>query len=129
MNEYVEAHITDDTIFPFTAFNGEFRPIGFLVDEDSLRYITYDMVVGYQLIDDSILVLSNAEFSDTLSRLNDSIVFLNEIDPNDTVGQKRYRNGFYERSTAFYNSLGYKDFWDHRWQTADTIYEEEMIIE
>ena len=127
--EYVETLITTDTIYGYSMHAGSFQPIHFEVKRDSLHYSTYNMVVGYQMINDSILVIGNMDFSDTLYKLDQSIIMFEEFNHMDTAGIRKYESEFFRRANAYYKSLGYEDYWDYTDKPGDTIYEELIIVE
>ena len=127
-DEYSEVHITSEEIYSFGLNPLAISPISFTVKGDSLYYNTFEMTVMYQIKADSILVISNYDFSDTLYRMDNSIVTKDEINPSDTVILKEYYGAFNKRTAAFYRKLGYEDYWDYNEAEFYTVAEELMII-
>lgn len=120
-DEYIEAHITADSLYTYEHTMGYTNPIHFTVKEDSLYYTTYDMVVGYQVIDDSILILSNSDFSDTIYKLDQSLIMIDEADLKGETAFREYESAFYNRAIAYYRSLGFEDYWDYTAEPTDTV--------
>ena len=56
------------------------------------------MVVKYDIISDSTMVVSNRDFSDTLYRMSDSIVTFDEVDPEDIVVINECETAIFERA-------------------------------
>ena len=112
-NDYFETHITQNTIYSYDMPMGTRAPISFKVKNKSLHYSTWDMVVKYHMINDSVMVMSNRDFSDTLYRLNDSIPTVDEIDLKDSVAFKKYATSFFVRANEFFKNLGYENIGDY----------------
>jgi hypothetical protein len=83
------------------------------------------MTVRYQVIADSILVVSNNDFSDTLFRMDRAIVTLDEVDLSDTVALQYYYYAFNKRMITFYNKLGFEDYWDY---TSDDFIDDPVEV-
>jgi hypothetical protein len=120
-DHYIEVHITKDSIFPYEMMFGRLQPIHFTIKGDSLHYSTFDKVVAYKVLGDSLLVLSNNDFYDTVYKLDQTIIMIDEIEYHDTVRIKEYESGFARRANAYYKSLGYEDYWDYSMEPSDTI--------
>ena len=87
------------------------------------------MIVSYRIIDDTILIMSNSDFSDTLYRMSDSIITFDEVDQEDIVTIKECETAIFERANNFYMTRGYIDYWDYISDPSDTKYEELIIVE
>jgi hypothetical protein len=108
---------------------GTRAPISFNVKDDSLFYSMWDMVVKYQMINDSVMVMSNRDFSDTLYRLNDSIPTVDEIDLEDSAAFKEYATALFVRGNEFFRKMGYEDVGDYLSKEFERIKDELIEIE
>ena len=126
--EYYEMHIDSAEIHVFSHWQANRGSMQYSIIGDSLYYESYDYSVGFESLSNDLIVLSTTENSDTLCRLNNSILTYDEIDLKDSVEFQDYIKAFYNRAEAHYANIGI-----HQNNMNDTsdfkpFEEEEMII-
>ena len=107
MDGYVEYYINSDTVHPYMHVMGNMFPQKYIIKGDTIQYFHSDYKATIINNTDSIFIFNSNSRSDTLIRLNDTILTFFEIkNENDSI-IKEFHSNFKERAHISWIKHGY----------------------
>jgi len=104
--EYVEYHIDSSIISIYSLWQANLGSIRYRMENDSLFYYDLNYSVGINRLNDTTIILSTSESSDTLYRLSNSTITFDEVDINDSIALRAFYDMVFDRGLDFYSTKG-----------------------